>query len=567
MKYALTLLFCGFTLLLLAQEERTDHFFHELGSSVVQSYLTTNSEQIFSSGSTTWVAGTVLDNCRNPSAFYWHNDLELLQTWFSWIPGEDPSNVVEAVWYGDTLILLGIQPCGDGGPAPITRIGKFDSIGNQLMSMFYADCQEDFSIAVEPRLLENTCPVMDVADDGSVLLATTLGLLRMPPGDDLFPQPVDVDIDSLVGIVSLSGTYAVIATHTEVAIVDWATDTILLSLDHTATAMAAADSALWYISEGSLHHISADLSMDAWSLPVEETQHVRLTIYEGHPLVYTPGTSDFNAWLLNLETEAFDPLIDWALDGVEIFAIEPFREDTFIVSGQLINGYRGFVMKTTPASLSFQQPYDIGISSIDLEVLDVESSESLGEYFYRVTFRQEMEVENFGSGLVYEFALEWDARHDWCAEPGYRIINGIELYPGEHYLVTDTITHLFPTSSPFSGELIYTFNTFGPNHYLDANPENDAITGVITDISDHRLPAAVFQLYPNPATGNVQLQSDFAIDQLELYDSFGRLLHTQQLGGLYQATLERQGLPSGLYLLRLRSGSRYGVQRVIWRDN
>lgn len=153
------------------------------------------------------------------------------------------------------------------------------------------------------------------------------------------------------------------------------------------------------------------------------------------------------------------------------------------------------------------------------------------------------------------------------SKPGYRRINGIELHPGERYLVTDTLVHLFPTSSPFSGDLIYTFNTFGPNHYLDVNPENDAIIGVVTDIDKQDIPAVTIQLFPNPATSNVQLQSDFPLDQLELYDLFGRLLHTQELGGVHQVTLERQGVPSGVYLLRLQSGSRYGIQRVIWSDN
>ena len=439
------------------------------------------------------------------------------------------------------------------------------------MSMFYAHCQEDFSIAVEPRLLENTCPVMDVADDGSVMLATTLGLFRVPPGDDLSPQLVDVNIDSLVGIVGLPGTYAGIATPTEVAIVDWATDSILLTLEHTATAMTSADSTLWYISEDSLHHISAGLSTDAWALPVDETQHVRLTIYEGHPLVYTPGTSNFKAWVFNLETEAFDLLIDWPLDGVEIFALEPFREDTFFVSGQLTNGRRGFVKKTTPAAFSFQQPLDVGVSNIYLEFLDIDVNveEDVNIYNYRLSFRQTLEITNYGEGVVNECILEWNARHDWCAIPGYRVITDLALLPGSVHSITDTMLHVFSTSGPISDSVSYIFNTFGPDHYLDANPQNDSITGgfmvVNTDIQ--ALPETAIQLFPNPAKSNVQLQSDFPLDQLELYDLFGRLLHTQQLGGTHQATLERQGLPSGLYLLRLRSGRRYGVERVIWSDN
>lgn len=488
MKYALTLLFCGLTLLLLAQEERTDYFFHELGSNIVQRYLTTNGEQIFSSGSTTWVAGTVIDACRNPSAFYWQANLEPIQTWTYGIDEYDVSNIVEAGWYGDTLILLGIQPCYDGSSAPITTVGKFDALGNLITSAFYFGCEDDIGISVEPRPLDNTCPVMAVGEEGSILLATTVGLMRIEANGDLFPQSVNMDIDSLIGVVDLPGTYVGVASRTEVSIVDWATDSILLTLEHTATAMAEADSALWYLSEGNLHHISTDLSTGAWPLPSEEAQRVRLTTYEERPLVYTPGAPDFKAWLFNPETGTFNLLIDWALDGVEIFAVEPFREDTFFVSGQLTDGRRGFVKKTTPAAFSFQQPLDVGISSINLEFLDVDVDveEDVNTYNYRLSFRQTLEITNYGEGVVNECILEWNARHDWCAIPGYRVITDLALLPGSVHSITDTMLHVFSTSGPISDSVSYIFNTFGPNHYLDANPQNDSITGgfmvVNTDI-------------------------------------------------------------------------------------
>ncbi|MEQ8707339.1 MAG: T9SS type A sorting domain-containing protein [Phaeodactylibacter sp.] len=572
MKYALTLLFCGLTLLLTGQEGRMDYFFHELSSEVDQPYLRTNGDHLFSSSSTTWVAATVIDDCRNPSAFYWTEELSPVQKWTIGIKDEDISRVVEADWYGDTLIILGIEPCYDGGTAPITRIGKFDTLGNLLMSAFYFDCEEDFGISVEPRPLENTCPVMDVADDGSVLLATTVGLLRVAPGENLFPQSVAVNIDSLIGLVSLPGTYVGLATRTELAIVDWATDTILLSLDHTATAMTAADSAIWYLTEGELHQISADLSTGTWALPSGDAEQVRITTFEGRPLVYEPGIPDFKAWLFNPETEAFDLLIDWALDGVEIFAVEPFREDTFFVSGQLADGRRGFVKKATPASFSFQQTFDIGIRSLSLELVDIEVDvEASGEIFnYTLDFRQTMEIENYGTGVIDDCILEWSTRHDWCAIPGYRVISDLALQPGDIQTITDTLRHNFSTSEPIiSDSIFYTFNAFGPNHYLDAYAENNSATEgfLVTNTDKQRLPGATIQLFPNPATGNVQLQSDFPLDQLELYDLFGRLLHTQQLGGTHQATLERQGVPSGIYLLRFQSGNRYGIQRVIWSDN
>jgi hypothetical protein len=549
-----------------------DYFFHELTSEVDQPYLRTNGDHLFSSSSTTWVAATVIDDCRNPSAFYWTEALSPVQRWTIGIKDEDISRVVEADWYGDTLILIGIEPCYDGGAAPITKIGKFDTSGSLLASASYFGCEENLGISVEPRSLENTCPVMDVAEDGSVLLATTFGLFRVAPGENLFPQSVDVSIDSLIGLVSLPGNLVGVTTRTELAIVDWATDTILLSLDDAATAMTVADSTLWYIREDSLHQISAGLTSGAWLLPSGDAYQVRITSFEDRPLVYVPGVPDFKAWLFNPETGIFELLIDWQLDGVEVFAVELFREDTFFVSGQLTDGRRGFVKKTTPVSFSFQQPFDIGIRSLSFELVDIEEDiEANGEgYSYALDFRQTIEIENYGTGVINECILEWSTRHDWCAIPGYRIISDLALQPGDIHVVTDTLRHNFSTSEPIvSDSIFYTFNAFGPNHYLDAYPENNSATEgfLVTNTYKRGLPESAIQLFPNPAKSNVQLQSDLLLDQLELYDLFGRLLYTQQLGGTHQATLERQGVPSGIYLLRLRSGSRYGVQRIIWSDN
>jgi|AntRauTorckE5430_2_1112549.scaffolds.fasta_scaffold09018_2 hypothetical protein len=569
MKYALALSFCWLSLLLPGQEGRMDYFFHELSSEIDQPYLATNGEQLFSSSSTTWVAGTIIDDCRNPSAFYWDATLNPIQSWVIGIKEGDLSRVVEAKWQGDTLIVLGIQPCYDGGPAPITKIGKFDTLGNLLMSATYFFCEDNTPIiTVEPRGLHNTCPVMAVDEDGTVFYATAVGLMRVEAGGDLFPQLGNVYIDSLMGIVDLPGTYVGVATRTEVAIVDWATDSILLSMAYTATAMVAADSAFWFISGSNLHRIGTDLSTSVWPLPNGDVEQVRLTSYGEQLLVYVPGEPDFNAWLFNPETETFDLLIDWALDGVEIFAVEPFQEDTFFVSGQLTNGRRGFVKKATPSSFSFQQPFDVGIRNLNLEFLNIEVDveESVNTYNYRLTFRQTMEIENYGEGGVDECILEWSTRHDWCDIPGYQVITGLALEPGDVHTITDTMLHVFSTSGPISDSIFYTFNTFGPNHFLDANPENDTISGgfLVTSIDDKPIPPAAIQLFPNPAKGSVQLQSDIPIDQLELYDVFGRLLRTQQLGGVHQTNLEREGLPPGLYLLRLRSGNRYGVRQIIW---
>lgn len=568
MKYAFTLSLCWLSLLLTGQEDRMDYFFHELGANIFQSHLVTNEERLFSSSSTTWVAGTVIDACRDPSAFYWHKDISPIQSWVVGIKDADFSRVVEAAWHDDTLIVLGIQPCYDGGPAPITKIGKFDTSGNLLMSASYFGCEGNIGISVEPRGLENTCPVLAVDEDGAILFATSIGLMRVEGSEDLFPQIVDVNLGPLIGLIDLPGAYVGIATPNEVAMVDLTTDSILLTTSHTATAMTEADSSLWYINGSNLHRIGTDLSTGAWLLPDENADQVCLTNYQEQPLVYVPGGGVFRAWLFNPETETFEQLINWELDGVEVFAIEPFREDTFFVSGQLTYDRRGFVKKATLSSFSFQQPYDVGIRSLDLELLGIELNESLGEYNYRLTFQQTMEIENYGTGVIREINLEWDTRHDWCAIPGYQVLTDLALQPGDVYTITDTMLHVFSVSGPISGSVTYEFNTFAPNHYLDANPENDTISGgfLVTSVDEQLIPAEAVQLFPIPASGTIQVQSDAPIDQLELYDTFGRLLRSRQLEGVNHTALKREGLPAGVYLLRLHSSNHYGVRQFIWTD-
>lgn len=568
MKYALTLLFCGLTCLLTGQEDRMDYFFHELTSEVDHPYLCTNGEQFFSSTSTAWIVNSVVDDCQAPSSFYWQKDLSPIQSWEIGIKEEDVSRPVEAVWHGDTLLVLGIEPCFLG-PTLISKVGKFDASGNLLASASYFSCLENAPIfVVEPREPDNTCPILAVDEDGTVFFTTTIGLMKLEASGTLFPQTVDIDIDSLVGVIDLPGTNLGVSTSTEVAIVDWAADSILLSMEHEATAMTAADGVFWFISEGSLFHIGADLSTGVWPLPNGDATQIRLTTYEDKPLVYIPGEPDFKAWLFNRQTETFDLLIDWEIEGVEIFAVEPFRQDTFLVSGQLDNGRRGFVKKATPSSFTFQHPYDLGIRSIDLELLNIgEDVEVSGEtYNYSIAFRQNVEIENYGEGIINEFVLEWNTRHDWCSIPGYRKMTDLVMHPGDVQIVEDTLWHNFSTSEPIIADsLVYTFNTFGPNHYLDVNYSNDTITGglIVTNLDRMLIPETAFKLFPNPANGLVHLSADLPIDKVEFYDVLGRLVRTQDLEGAYNTVLERQGMPPGVYLIRLQSGNRHGVQRLI----
>lgn len=83
----------------------------------------------------------------------------------------------------------------------------------------------------------------------------------------------------------------------------------------------------------------------------------------------------------------------------------------------------------------------------------------------------------------------------------------------------------------------------------------DSIRLLVDELSGTEPPAPPgwqLQLYPNPASGAVVLQSgQLAMNKLELYNSLGQLLIRKTLPALRQAELPLGGLPPGLYFLQV----------------
>ncbi len=73
------------------------------------------------------------------------------------------------------------------------------------------------------------------------------------------------------------------------------------------------------------------------------------------------------------------------------------------------------------------------------------------------------------------------------------------------------------------------------------------------DISDE------FNLYPNPTTGIIQINTNLIIDLVEVYDIYGKLIKTEKNNQRIDIT----ELATGIYIARIHSGNNIGIKKII----
>ena len=73
------------------------------------------------------------------------------------------------------------------------------------------------------------------------------------------------------------------------------------------------------------------------------------------------------------------------------------------------------------------------------------------------------------------------------------------------------------------------------------------------DISDE------FNLYPNPTTGVVQINTNLIIDSIDVYDVYGKLIKTIKNNQHIDIT----ELATGIYIAKIQSGNNIGVKKII----
>lgn len=66
-------------------------------------------------------------------------------------------------------------------------------------------------------------------------------------------------------------------------------------------------------------------------------------------------------------------------------------------------------------------------------------------------------------------------------------------------------------------------------------------------------------IYPNPSNDVISLKSDLIIDEIEIFDLFGKKIKNEK----YSEFIDIQNLSSGLYLLKFYSDNKFGVKKFI----
>ncbi|MBC3759700.1 family 16 glycosylhydrolase [Hyunsoonleella sp. SJ7] len=80
--------------------------------------------------------------------------------------------------------------------------------------------------------------------------------------------------------------------------------------------------------------------------------------------------------------------------------------------------------------------------------------------------------------------------------------------------------------------------------------------GLSIDENDTNL----FKVYPNPSETKINIQGNGAIDNIELFDTYGKLIKRQRNA---ISTLDVSDVSSGLYLLSIQSGSKTEIKKVL----
>ena len=112
----------------------------------------------------------------------------------------------------------------------------------------------------------------------------------------------------------------------------------------------------------------------------------------------------------------------------------------------------------------------------------------------------------------------------------------------------------------------HTFTTVGVNTY-HCSPHQEDMYGTITvtaaaGISENKLLS--FEMYPNPVSDvlNIQLPSGTDKAEVGVYDYTGRLVSSKTISS-NDSTLDIQKISKGIYIIRVATNTKIGVQRFI----
>ena len=140
---------------------------------------------------------------------------------------------------------------------------------------------------------------------------------------------------------------------------------------------------------------------------------------------------------------------------------------------------------------------------------------------------------------------------------------------GTHNLRATSGTESFD-SGYFTGAgntFTYTFNQVGSTEYV-CDPHAGNMYGTVTvtsstaGISENKLLS--FEMYPNPVSDklNIQLPSGSEKAEVSIFDYTGRLVSSKTISS-NDTSIDVQSISNGIYIIRVASNTKIGVQRFI----
>lgn len=563
-----TCLLIGLLPCLVAAQPRTDYFFHQHQTNTIYPrMIEVHPDGYFVTGN---AVVPLIDACETSAIFFWDEEFELSTVAYPANSYGEQLHITASAWRGDTLFALGQVGCNyDGMDRDFSALLAYTKQGELLYSVDWPNCLMDITLLYF-TLSSSRCPVMGFDEAGLLYVALENGLYAFSDPQD-FPQEVasGLNMDRLTGLAALPGQRMAVCSPDSVRLLDLAAEQILWSTPAFVDDMAVVDSTLWFISSDSLYRLSAELNLDAWPLPVE-SHLIRMAAHENGPLLHAPVGPSHLGWQLNPSTGAFELTFDWPRAGLDVLAIAPTGQDSCYLSG-LWQG-RPFLKQTPFDDFQFVPKFDVGVAQVELiDILQVEATPDFGDLFsVRVQFVVEAIVENYGTQPVQAFQLDWPFRHGpFCFYPGLKLFGGLDFLPGDRLVIRDTLFYFAIAPLPaFAESVPLSLATYAPNHYSDANMDNDTAFYELafTALQEAPLVGTEARLFPNPARGVVQVEANTPLQGFELYDGLGRRLRQAPLHDAVRFELQREGLPAGVYSLRLSVRSGEVVKRFVWLE-
>jgi len=510
-----------------------------------------------------------IDACEITKFKVWNEDFE--ETYESDYSGF----ALDATWYGTRANCVTARPCFHSTfKNPIfVDYTQVDADGSEINNLSLDAGCELPAVEFTPRSSDNYAPVLTTDEQGINYISTRIGIITFSQTGELISNDFS-PIGNLVSMAYLSdGYFAIVKEDSTLHLYQRSTDSLEFSTPAYPLDLLPIDSTLWYITKDSLCSLNLDFERNTYPLPTMAYGHLRMINYQGRPLLYRNGwrnaSDEGYGWIFDPSAPSYTNVMAWDF-GFDMLSITPFTQDSLYVSGWLTDvGY--FVKKATLDDFAFQPRRDVGVTDVALEVMEVSPTPWEGDI--QVKLRATVEVTNFGTTPVSSLCIRHKRSFSGpfqCVPNQIVVEETLDLAAGEtQSFVTEDVRHVFVNAENGQQTLTKTFYTFCPDHYLDADPSNDSLTVslTLTSTAESTLPNGAIRLSPNPASDAVQVQADYPLGQLLLTDAYGRTVRQMELTPAHKEwMLQRNGLPAGLYYLRVKNGERWEVQKLVFKN-